>query len=62
MRSQTGNKQPFKPYAPRYALGNGKACNGYLPDSSTLDRYLWTIQWFVANNFYVLVGEWGCHH
>jgi hypothetical protein len=32
-----------------------RACNSYLPDTSTLDRYLWAVQWFVANGFYVLV-------
>jgi len=32
-------------------------CNTYLPNTSTLDRYLWTIQWFVANNM-VSIREW----
>jgi len=29
-------------------------CNWYLPDASSLDRYLWSLQWFVANGYYVL--------
>jgi hypothetical protein len=29
-------------------------CRWYLPDSSSLDRYLWSLQWLVANGFYVL--------
>lgn len=33
----------------------GQHCNWYLPDSSSLDRYMWSVQWFVANGFYVLM-------
>lgn len=29
-------------------------CSWFLPDSSSLDRYLWALQWFAANGFYVL--------
>ncbi len=40
---------------PALPLGkDGRTCNGYLPNSSTLDRYTWAVQWFVANGFYVL--------
>jgi hypothetical protein len=30
-------------------------CNSYLPRSSTLDRFLWTVQYLVAAGHYVLV-------
>jgi hypothetical protein len=30
-------------------------CNDYLPASSVLDRYLWAVEYFVSNGFYVLV-------
>jgi hypothetical protein len=29
-------------------------CGWYLPDSASLDRYLWSLQWFAANGYYVL--------
>lgn len=32
-------------------------CNAYVPaGASTLARYLWTVQYFVANGFYVVVS------
>ncbi|GBF99351.1 glycoside hydrolase [Raphidocelis subcapitata] len=40
--------------APAGGQGGAAACSWYLPDSSPLDRYLWSLQWFVANGFYVL--------
>jgi hypothetical protein len=50
---------------PQQALESGAAagpggaapvrCNWYLPDGSSLDRYLWAAQWFVANGYYVLL-------
>eukprot|EP00878_Enallax_costatus_P036084 GHUV01040377.1.p1 GENE.GHUV01040377.1~~GHUV01040377.1.p1 ORF type:complete len:109 (+),score=16.14 GHUV01040377.1:1042-1368(+) len=33
-------------------------CNAYVPNDNTLSRLLWTIQYFVANGFYVVVS--GC--
>lgn len=30
-------------------------CSFYLPDTSSLDRYLWALQWFVGNGYYVLM-------
>ncbi|KIZ00473.1 hypothetical protein MNEG_7489 [Monoraphidium neglectum] len=41
---------PAAPAAP-----GGARCAWYLPDSSSQDRLLWTLQWFVANGFYVLL-------
>jgi hypothetical protein len=35
---------------------NVDPCDLLLPaDSSTIDRYLWTVQWFAANGYYVLI-------
>lgn len=34
------------------------SCNLYIPPAdtgSTMDRYLWTVQWLVANGWYVLI-------
>ncbi|KAI8463446.1 MAG: hypothetical protein J3K34DRAFT_443952 [Monoraphidium minutum] len=44
--------------APAAAAGQQqppRRCSWYLPDSSSLDRYLWSVQWFVANGYYVLL-------
>lgn len=49
--------RPNKPGPnPTISLPNmSQGCNSYIPDSSTMDRYLWVIQWFIANGYYVLV-------
>lgn len=32
-------------------------CNTYIPGGQTIDRYLWTVQWLVANGWYVLIDS-----
>lgn len=32
-------------------------CNDYLPSSTTIDRFVWVVQYFTANNFYVLLDN-----
>lgn len=32
-----------------------RVCNDYVPNDSVMTRFLWTIQFFVANGFYVLL-------
>lgn len=34
-----------------------QACLSLLPNSTTLDRYLWSVQWFVANGLYVILSS-----
>lgn len=36
-------------------LPTGKVCNSYLPNGKTIDRFLWTIQQFIKNGFYVVL-------
>lgn len=31
-------------------------CNAYVPNDNTLSRFLWTVQYFIANGFYVVVS------
>ena len=38
------------------ADGKGQ-CNGYLPTSSSRDQYLWVVDFYVQNGFYVLVDN-----
>jgi len=45
--------RPAVPLPP--AGGDGVRCNSYLPWTSTLDRFLWVVQWFAANGFFVLL-------
>jgi hypothetical protein len=47
------------PYTPAGALPlNGAAgrCNGYVPNSSTLTRFLWTVGVLARNGFIVVIG------
>lgn len=48
-------KQLPKPVPALPAVGGERGCNHYTPEDSTINRYLWTIQWFVANGYYVLI-------
>lgn len=32
-------------------------CVSLLPNTTTLDRYLWSLQWFIANGLYVIISE-----
>ena len=48
--NKTAGAEILKPE--NYGLG---LCNGYLPTgTSTLSRYLWVVQYLVANGFYVV--------
>lgn len=44
------------PAPPVYLPQHSGSCNSYLPDTDGLGRLLWTVQYFVANGFYVTVG------
>lgn len=46
---------PVPPVPLPPAGGDDLRCNSYLPSTSTLDRFLWVVQWFAANGFYVLL-------
>ena len=35
----------------------GVACNAYLPDASTLQRFLWVASFYAANGFYVMLDH-----
>lgn len=34
-----------------------QSCLSLLPNSTTLDRYLWSVQWFLANGLYVILSS-----
>lgn len=38
-----------------YLRPHNGSCNSYLPDTNGLGRLLWTVQYLVANGFYVVV-------
>jgi aryl-phospho-beta-D-glucosidase BglC (GH1 family) len=44
-----------KPVVPLFQTREPGSCNKYIPGGRTLDRFLWTMQWFVANGWYVLI-------
>lgn len=46
---------PIPPVPLPPAGGDDLRCNTYLPRTTTLDRFLWVVQWFSANGFYVLL-------
>jgi hypothetical protein len=39
------------------AAGTQAACLSLLPNTTTLDRYLWSVQWFLANGLYVIMSS-----
>jgi hypothetical protein len=39
--------------------GAADVCRTILPNTTTLDRYLWGVQWFVANRLYVVISSSG---
>ena len=39
------------------SIKNSNLCNDYLPNHSTLDRFLWVINFFAKNGFYVLIDN-----
>ncbi len=45
---------PPLPYPPQREPG---MCNSYLPNTSTLDRFIWTVRFFAKNGFYVLIDN-----
>jgi len=47
------------PAPPVYLPQHNGSCNSYLPDTDGLGRLLWTVQYFVANGFYVTVRGTG---
>jgi hypothetical protein len=42
---------------PLPAIPGPGTCNAYIPGGQTIDRYLWTVQWLIANGFYVLIDS-----
>lgn len=44
-----------KPVVPLFNTREPGSCNRYIPGDKTLDRFLWTVQWLVANGWYVLI-------
>ena len=51
--SPMGNPPQLK-YAPKSA---NSVCNEYLPMTSTRDRFLWVVQFYARNGFYVLIDN-----
>lgn len=49
-----GTSIPALSYAP--TRGNNM-CNDYLPNTSTMDRFIWIIDFFARNGFYVLIDD-----
>lgn len=48
------------PYTPPGALpldGAAGRCNGYVPNSSVLTRFLWTVGVLARNGFIVVIGK-----
>jgi aryl-phospho-beta-D-glucosidase BglC (GH1 family) len=55
-KQRASESQPVPvPPVPLPPAGGDTRCNTYLPWTSTLDRFLWVVQWFAANGFYVLL-------
>ena len=52
--SSTAGAAPDLPNPPSYS---GNACNGYLPNTSTRDRFIWVAKFFAKNGFYVMVDN-----
>ena len=46
---------PSPPAPPPPRPKHAPACNWYLPDGSVRDRLLWSLQYYVANGFYVIL-------
>jgi hypothetical protein len=40
-----------------YLQSSNGSCNSYLPNTNGLGRLLWTVQYLVANGFYVAVSS-----
>lgn len=55
-------KSPPTPVVPLPRVTEPGSCNLYIPPTPgnkalAIDRYLWTVQWFIANGFYVMI-DW----
>jgi len=55
-------KTPPTPAVPLPDVSKAGSCNTYIPPTPgnkglAIDRYLWTVQWFIANGFYVMI-DW----
>lgn len=33
------------------------ACNAYLPEDSTLNRFMWTVDYFASQGFYIILDN-----
>jgi len=55
-RASESQSVPVPP-VPLPPAGGDTRCNTYLPWTSTLDRFLWVVQWFAANGFYVVLDD-----
>lgn len=58
----TISKTPPTPAVPLPDVSKAGSCNTYIPPTPgnkglAIDRYLWTVQWFIANGFYVMI-DW----
>lgn len=58
----TISKAPPTPPVALPDVSKAGSCNTYIPPTPgnkglAIDRYLWTVQWFIANGFYVMV-DW----
>lgn len=48
-------RNPPKPPVPLPNVSVAGSCNKYIPGGRTMDRFLWTVQWLIANGMYVLI-------
>lgn len=58
----TISKSPPTPPVALPDVSKAGSCNTYIPPTPgnkalAIDRYLWTVQWFIANGFYVVI-DW----
>jgi aryl-phospho-beta-D-glucosidase BglC (GH1 family) len=50
----SGSLAPSLPFPPTRTAGK---CNDYLPTTTILDRFVWVVQFYVRNGFYVLIDD-----
>ncbi|MDP1880662.1 MAG: cellulase family glycosylhydrolase [Parachlamydiaceae bacterium] len=46
-----------KTIPPMTAPAQGTTCNGYLPNDTTFNRFVWVVDFFAQNGFYVLIDN-----
>ncbi|KIZ06214.1 hypothetical protein MNEG_1745 [Monoraphidium neglectum] len=51
------NKQAPQPVVPLPDIPGPGTCNTYIPGGQTIDRYMWSVQWLIANGWYVLIDN-----